>query len=331
MQLRAVGSTVTLSAATSASTSRKNYPIAVGSIWRVRSVVLASFVPCLVSAAAMVAFGQGSISRASADPVVQKEPYLPTLKFEVASIRQCPAGPKRNGIRNPLHVGRFIGTCVWAEQLIGLAYGIDWNTQIAGGPNWVKVLGSNEVRFEVQATSDRATDDKLAKLSNGQAKLEKEHMLQELLKDRFALKVHIAERPEPAFTMTVAKHGPKLQKGEPPAPRPAHFAGPWPAPIEPYPDLRGITLVAHGATMGELAERLQFYLGKRFFDQTGLTGTYDFTLRFYKTYSYMEPDVASMWPPIEIAIKDQLGLQLKAAKVRLQVVVIDRIERPSPN
>lgn len=83
--------------------------------------------------------------------------------------------------------------------------------------------------------------------------------------------------------------------------------------------------------MSELAERLQFYLNEPFVDRTGLTGNYNFTLRFYKTYSNMAPDMGSMWPPIEIAIKDQLGLQLKATKAPEQVVVIDRIQRPSPN
>lgn len=293
--------------------------------------ILPSVLACIASVLTTTALGQQKIASTADAPPAQKAPYVPTLKFEVASIRECLPGPQRNGLRNPLHVGRFTGTCVWVEQLIGLAYGVDWNTQIAGDPDWVKVAGSNEVRFEVQATSDRATDEILAKLSDDQAKLEKERMLQELLKDRFGLKVQMETRQEPAFVLTVARRGPKLQKGELPAPRPANFSGPWPAPIESHPAPQGMELIARGASMAELAQRLQFYLSKRFFDKTGLTGTYNFTLRFYKTYSHVEPDIGSMWSPIEIALKDQLGLQLKATKAPEQILVIDSIERPSPN
>ena len=66
-------------------------------------------------------------------------------------------------------------------------------------------MPSNEVRFDVLATSDTATDDKLAKLSNHQASLEKEHMLQQLLADRFRLKAHIDTRVRPALTLFVLR------------------------------------------------------------------------------------------------------------------------------
>lgn len=79
-----------------------------------------------------------------------------------------------------------------------------------------------------------------------------------------------------------------------------------------------------------MAGWLQFYLGKRVVDLTGLTGTYNFTLQFHGTLSDMQTDNGSAWPPIETAIQ-QLGLELRDTKVPLQVVVIDHIEQPSPN
>jgi uncharacterized protein (TIGR03435 family) len=190
---------------------------------------------------------------------------------------------------------------------------------------------TNEVRFDVQATSDTATDDKLARLSDDQAKLEKQHMLQTLLADRFGLRAHMETTQVRAFALTVVKHGAKLQKGEPRAPRPENWHGPWPAPIESHRDPRGMEIVAHGASIGDLVKWLQFYLGKRFIDESGITGTYDFTLQFHGTLSNMETDDGSMWPPIETAIQEQLGLQLSDTKAPEQVVVIDHIEMPSPN
>lgn len=293
---------------------------------------------CVAFAMGAAAFGQVNTPLASAGPQTQSATYVPTLTFDVASIRECPPGPQRNGFNYPLRSGGLIGTCVWADQLIGWAYGVDYRLQVVGGPAWVKTARSNEVRFEVQATSDSETDDKLAKLSDDQAKLEKQHMLQELLKSRFGLRVHRETRQEPAFALTIAKHGPHLEKGEPPPPRPEHFSGPWPSPIDDQRDPRGMEIVAHGASIGGggastwgLAGWLQFYLGKRIIDQTGITGTYNFTLQFHGTLSDMGTDSGSTWPPVETAIKEQLGLQLRDTKAPLQVVVIDHIERPSPN
>jgi uncharacterized protein (TIGR03435 family) len=297
----------------------------------VRRIVLTAAI-LVASATATAAFAQGDTS-----PHAQDAPYHPTLTYDVASIRECPPRPQSNGWVNPLHNGRLSGICDWAEQLIGWAYGVDYRTQVVGGPDWVKMARSNEVRFNLQARSDSATDDKLAKLSDDQAKLEKEHMLRALLADRFGLRVHMETRPEPAFALTVAKHGPKLEKGAPPPPRPEGKAGPWPAPIESERDPRGMSLVAHGALIGgdrsvvNLAGWLQFYLGKRVIDHTGITGTYNFTLQFHGMLSDMQPEDDSMWPPVETAIKEQLGLELKYTNAPLEVVVIDHIQMPSPN
>jgi uncharacterized protein (TIGR03435 family) len=94
--------------------------------------------------------------------------------------------------------------------------------------------------------------------------------------------------------------------------------------------------VVHGASIGgepvgDLAGWLQFYLGKRVIDQTGITGTYNFTLQFHGTLSDMGTNDGSMWPPVESAIQEQLGLQLRDTKAPAQVLVIDHIEMPSPN
>ena len=295
-----------------------------------RAVALPAAVLVVLTVSAS-APGQTTISSA-----VQSAPYVPTLTYDVTSVRQCPPGPQNNGFNDPLHSGRLLGICDWAQQLIGWAYGVDWRVQVVGGPDWVKMARSNEVRFQVQATADSATDAKLARLSDDQARLEKEHMLRALLEDRFGLKAHMETRPEPAFALTVAKRGPKLQKGLPPPPRPAGKTGLWPAPIESERDPRGMSLVAHGAaiggtTLGNLAGWLQFYLGKRVIDETGITGTYNFALQFHGTLSDMQAEDDSTWPPVETAVREQLGLELKDTKAPLEVLVIDRIEMPSAN
>ena len=155
-------------------------------------------------------------------------------------------------------------------------------------------MPSNEVRFDVLATSDTATDDRLAKLSNHDASLEKEHMLQQLLADRFGLKAHLETRDRPALTLLVARSGSTMQTGEPPAPSPPGEQGPGPKPIENKVDPRGVEIDGHGATMDRLAKVLELWLRKSVIDQTGLTGTFNFDLKFHGMLSDMAPDDGSM-------------------------------------
>jgi len=307
----------------------RRYAVAMIGIPQLTSATLGVFAACFVSATAMAAIGQERVSAPPQEPPPQSAPYVPTLAYDVISVRQCPPGPQAIGFENPAHSARLRGKCVWAEQLVGLANGV-MADRVLGGPDWVRTVPSNEVRFDVLATSDTATDDKLAKLSNHQASLEKEHMLQQLLADRFSLKAHIDTRVRPALTLLVAKSGPRMQTGEPPPPGPQGEQGPGPKPIENAFDQRGVEISGHGATMGRLAKALELWLRTGVIDQTGLTGTFHFDLKFHGMLSDMAPDDGSMWPPVETAIR-ALGLELKSTNAPQKVVVIDSIEMPSPN
>jgi uncharacterized protein (TIGR03435 family) len=311
------------------SVQQRRYAVAMNYVPRLASVTRSDFVACFVLATAMAAIGQENISANPQGPSPQSAPYVPTLVYDVISVRQCPPGPQAIGFENPAHSARLRAKCVWAEQLVGLANGV-MADRVLGGPDWVRTVSSNEVRFDVQATSDAATDDMLAKLSNHEAALEKEHMLQQLLVDRFRLKAHIENREKPAFTLLVARNGPRMQTGDPPPPSPPGEHSPGPKLIENKVDPRGVEIDGHGATMDRLAKVLELWLRKSVIDQTRLTGTFNFDLKFHGTLSDMAPDDGSMWPPVETAIRT-FGLELKSANVPLRVVVIDSIEMPSPN
>ena len=264
-------------------------------------------------ATAMAANGQENTSATPQGRSTQSAPYVPTLTYDVISVRECPPGAQAIAFDNPAHSGRLRGTCIWVEQLVGLAYDVSWADRVLGGPDWVRTVPSNEVRFDVQATSDSATDDKLAKLSNHEASLEKEHMLQQLLADRFRLKAHLETRDKPALALLVAKSGPKMQPGEPPPPGPPDEHGPEPKPIKSAFDPRGVEIEGHGATMGRLAGVLHLWLRTSVIDQTGLTSTFNFNLKFHGMLSDMAcrtclysdstppgaaPDDGSTWPPV---------------------------------
>jgi uncharacterized protein (TIGR03435 family) len=77
-------------------------------------------------------------------------------------------------------------------------------------------------------------------------------------------------------------------------------------------------------------------LGRPVVDQTGLSGTFDFTLEWTPESNRPEPAVADAQPELQgttflEALKEQLGLQLKSTKATLDVPVIDHVEMPSEN
>jgi uncharacterized protein (TIGR03435 family) len=66
--------------------------------------------------------------------------------------------------------------------------------------------------------------------------------------------------------------------------------------------------------------------GRVIVDTTGLTGLFDFTLRYTLQ---LKPDDDT--PSIFTAVEEQLGLKLVPDTAPLDVVVVDHIERPSEN
>ncbi|HXE08394.1 MAG TPA: TIGR03435 family protein, partial [Acidobacteriaceae bacterium] len=70
-------------------------------------------------------------------------------------------------------------------------------------------------------------------------------------------------------------------------------------------------------------------------DETGLTGKYDFAIDFTgyipepgKNMDVSRPDATAI---LKAVMQDQLGLKLQGEKARVDVMVIDRIEKPSAN
>ena len=102
-----------------------------------------------------------------------------------------------------------------------------------------------------------------------------------------------------------------------------------------------ISLVGRNTGLNGVANGLQSnIMDKPVVDQTGLTGRYDFQLRFTPdgnqaaNFGGLEPgNPADLDAPPDIftAFEQQLGLKLQPTKAVVDVMVIDRIERPSPN
>ncbi len=158
-------------------------------------------------------------------------------------------------------------------------------------------------------------------------------MIQKLLVDRFQLRFHTEKKELPVYAMVVAKSGPKITVS---AGDPNDFPG---IGFGRAPGV--ISLVGRNTGLNGVVNGLQSnILDKPVVDQTGLTGRYDFQLRFtpdasqFANFGGLEPaNAADLNAPPDIftALEQQLRLKLQATKAVVEVMVIDRIERPSAN
>lgn len=294
----------------------------------------------VVCTAAMMLVAQAFVLVAAQKPVspspaAATPPYTPVMTFEVASIRQSKpdldGGWVVGGGFEPDNSGRF---SLQNNNLINL---LEWAYPVL--PR--QILGLEDLPgdlksafFNLGAKVDPIDVQRLATLPGKQVHLEQEHMMQALLADRFNLKVHWEVRDSTTYNLDLVKRGRLRSTDVPPtAEELKAFGGRGVPPIYQKGDSRyGFEYVAHAATVQDLADMLTEQFGAPVSDQTGLTGKYDFDLRTYQTLDRdRQVDETNPWPPLETAIRDQLGLKLVRSHGPVKFLVIDHVEMPSPN
>jgi uncharacterized protein (TIGR03435 family) len=234
-------------------------------------------------------------------------------EFEVATIK--PSNPDTQGRGFRVRGREFTTINTTLSSLLAFAYGLH-PKQIVGAPAWV-----DTDKFDITAQPDAPgrPNDKQWKA-----------MLQKLLADRFQLTFHHDKKELPIYALEVAKSGSKLTKSQgDPNGLPSMF-------------FRGLgNLPAANATMQDFAGLLQSaVLDKPVVDQTGLTGRFDFTLNWTPDESQFVGLGVKVPPPSDkpdappglfTAVQEQLGLKLEATKAPVDVIVIDKVEKPSAN
>jgi len=188
--------------------------------------------------------------------------------------------------------------------------------QIVGAPGWVETL-----KYDLDGKPD----------GEGQPSVEQwKAMMQKLLADRFQLKFHRDKKELPVFALVVAKTGPKITKSD---------GDPNGAPSLLF---RGLGMLpVRNATMADFAGVMQSaVLDRPVVDQTGLAGRYDFVLTWTPDETQFvslggapppptnKPDAP---PDLFTAIQQQAGLKFESTKAPVDVMVIDRVEKPSEN
>ena len=172
-------------------------------------------------------------------------------------------------------------------------------------PRWLQ-----SEHFDIIAKADEPVGDEQMKL-----------MMRTLLADRFGLAFHRQSKTLRAYLMTVAKRGDKLHESA--------------ADTAPFRENSAIGTVVRGTTMKEFGDFMAGPLQAPVVDMTGLKGRYDFVLDFTAYLPagehVMKVDFDNTTGIIIAAMRGELGLNLESKKENVEVLVIDRVEKPSAN
>jgi uncharacterized protein (TIGR03435 family) len=258
----------------------------------------------------------------------QKTDALPaalplTPAFDVASIHPNNSDhTARSHIYSYANQGHFIVINATPMQLLEFAYNLS-GSRILGVAAW-----ATSAKYDIEAKSDPALAEKLALVPYPNAKDQLLKMVQLLLADRFHLAAHLESRELPVYELVAAKDGMKF------------------SPVKDGPknivdsNSRGgnvsIAITRSSHAMNDLADVLSRYTGRVVLDKTGLSGIYTISLTFTPDDSRSaipNPAITSAdaGPSVFTALKEQLGLELKSSKGRVDVLVVDHIDPPTEN
>jgi uncharacterized protein (TIGR03435 family) len=235
--------------------------------------------------------------------------------FEVVTIKpDDPAHPKGKSFQ--VRGDQITLTGVSLHDLMTFGYGIH-PRQVSGGPSWL-----DTDKFEIHGKPDTEGQPNTKQLGI---------MLQKLLADRFKLTIHHDKKELTVYAITVGKTGPKLT-----------------AAVSNGNGLPGLGMRAPGraiirnATIADFAGFMQsIVLDRPVLDQTKLDTRYDFTLdwtpdetQFPDRTGPVPPPPATdaeIFPDLFTAMQQQLGLKMESTKAPVDVIVIDKVEKPSDN
>jgi len=219
--------------------------------------------------------------------------------FEAASIRLHPGVITRSS--DPAVTGNRVKAV--ASRLLDMIYTAYHvrPDQVVGLPGWVA-----SEHYDLEATAGRAITVEQMRA-----------MLQTLLAQRFQLQVHRETREIPMYSLVLGKNGPKFKQSE--------------VDETPQGSIMGDGVVMHmvvaKGTMAQLASRLSSNGAERpVMDKTGLSGIYSFKLNWVN-----DTAAAGELPSLAVALQEQLGLKLEAAKGPVEFIVVDHVEKPSAN
>ena len=252
--------------------------------------------------------------------------------FEAASIKERTA-PGDGSFVGRQPGGRFTTQNATLREIIEYAYELQ-GFQLVGS-----LAPIDGARWDITATlGTGATPDAIVPA------------VRALLADRFGLSVHRETRTLQVYALRTARPdgtpGPRLTKSalDCQALMAAARRGGGPPPPEARQcGFRGRigSLQSSGMPLTELALALSGRVGRAIVDQTGLTGPWDLTLTYAPDSAQipagtLAPDAPAPAsnpdaPILFTALQEQLGLRLVSTTAPVDVLVVDRVARPTPD
>jgi uncharacterized protein (TIGR03435 family) len=248
-------------------------------------------------------------------PLLSATAATQSPSFEVATIKPTP--PDWRGGRFTVMQGahQFVARGYTLKYMVAAAYSLPPRS-ISGGPSWID-SDSYDILAATPGEVRPNVDEQML-------------MLRTLLANRFQLAYHTEHKEAAIYALTIARNGMKLKESTAPPDEPPQlisrvFPGDY------------IQLPARNATMAQFAAMLQRAVFNRpVLDKTGLSGKYDFDLEWTPDDTQFDGKMPPIKPdnsgkPDLFAAMQQLGLRLESSKGPVELIVIDRVERPSEN
>lgn len=230
--------------------------------------------------------------------------------YEIVSVKPSKPGCDVMSFQSP--PGRLMIHCYDLQRLLFVAYNIRLEAKIPGMPGW-----GYSIPFDIDAKADETTTDAMNRFTEGKQRIQTQRMIQEILADRFKLRVHTETRERPVYDLVIAKRGFKLkptQMGDQPDGNYSWGSG---------------RIQVRGGPIASLVYCLSEGLADRIvIDKTGLTGNYEINLTWTPDDQQGTPDAG---PTLFTAIEEQLGLKLIPSKGPVDTFVVDHAEKPTEN
>ena len=230
----------------------------------------------------------------------------PTPVFDAADVHASLPGAKDGGM--VWHSGRLEMHGATMLRLITTAYGVTQD-KVFGGPAWL-----DSDRFDVTA-----------KTRAGIPRPELDAMLRSLLAERFQLAVRNEDKPQPVFVLLPGKRVRLKQSG-----------GGGESGCKRIDTPGYLSFDCHRTSIAALVELFsnsaQAYFTHPIVDRTGLTGSYDFSLKWTprNMLGAGSDDAPSI--PLFDYLDRELGIKVEQQTQPMPALAIERVNQtPSPN
>lgn len=228
--------------------------------------------------------------------------------YEIVSIKPNKSGSDSMGAHGLPDGFELINAPLF--WMVSDAYEIKIGGQVSGLPSWTRTEN-----YDIVAKVDADTAERWKKLSRKERSTEELLMKRSILADRCQFRAHQETKDLPVYELVIAKGGLKMKE-----------ATPSEAPMEMMSDGH---VTANAMTIGAIVAGFAGTDGRILVDKTGLGDKkFDFELEWTP---YDRPAADDAAPSLLTAFEEQLGLKLVPAKSPMNVLIIDHMERPSPN